>query len=92
MRYLILLILAGCGGMVTVPSDQTTAYVVVEWVDPAEPACRAAGAESKAEIYACAQAGPLCRIWAPKPRSFDDYDRLIALGHEFLHCLGWKHP
>lgn len=90
MRYLAILLLTGCA--TTIPTDVTFTAVSVNWTEAADKDCRALGLKTPEQIAACATYGnPICQITAPKPRSFDDEQRLTWLGHEFLHCLGWSH-
>lgn len=89
MRVVLLLLLSGCAtleqGFIKEPGD--FACVNVRWTENVQNYC-APGAG------ACATVGNgqnLSTIWTPKPRSFDDFQAVYKLGHEFLHSLGATH-
>lgn len=85
-RYGVLgmaLALGGCGGLETIegPTPPPSVRIQVSWKPEACPE----------GLIACAIPADPCLIFVKKPEGFDDWPRLISLGHEVLHCLGWKH-
>lgn len=69
--------------------DQALACVVVQWTHEAEIQNHCAPGAS-----ACGTVGTgtnVNMIWTPKPRAFDDFQRVYLLGHELLHSLGARH-
>lgn len=68
--------------------------VRVQWGTPAEVDKICAGINGEkpeGKIYACYHRYSRT-IYAPQPRSFNDWWRLAILGHEFWHALGAEHP
>jgi len=37
------------------------------------------------------KAEEVCTVIALMPTGWTDADRLIVLGHEIMHCIGWVH-
>jgi hypothetical protein len=89
LRLIPLLFLSGCSfGLPFLKEPGQFACVQVYWTETPEKRCGVGK-------VACATVGDglnLQHLFAPKPRAFDDYDRVCALGHEFLHSLGAQHP
>lgn len=74
------------------PSDLARVIVHITWMTPEGIAkvmpgklafCRGPEMLGDGEWHAW--------ITAPKPRDFNDHDRMETLGHEFYHALGGKH-
>lgn len=88
----LLLALAGCGGVVplTREADKTTVCVDVRWTPQVRIAdvCKAAGALIDT-AGACLFQGRT--IITRKPNNFADDGALIALGHELYHAMGAMH-
>lgn len=85
MRYLVLLLLAGCAAA---PADPGIS-VVWNRVDDPHAVCESlSGRKNFFHIRGCAQRnGTVCSIYAPEPRSELDLQRFATLGHELMHCL-----
>lgn len=84
MRYLIVLLLAGCAttDMVKLAEPRT---VVIEWVREKPTFC---GEGTHAGMRGCAKRSlgyKTCTIWATE----DVPDEV--LGHELRHCFGYEH-
>lgn len=76
------------------PTQITTVTVTVVWLEPTavDAVCSfLLGVPAAQKLAGCYN--PLTKtIYAPEPRSFEDYYRLMLLGHEFWHALGADHP
>ena len=71
--------------------------VKVSWREDPGPICKIlTGGHTylNAEFLGCSTLNEdknTCTIVMPKPKDFNDKDRLFILGHEFMHCLGAAH-
>jgi hypothetical protein len=85
VRYLLLLLLAGCA---SAPAEPVVS-VVWNRVDDPHAVCESlSGRKTFFHIRGCAQRnGKVCSIYAPAPRSEEDLQRFATLGHELLHCF-----
>lgn len=78
IRLLPLLLLIGCTAVEPWKRDVT--LVLTEDVQAQCP--------SFYQVRGCAKMGVSnCTIVAKEPRSFDDKERLLTLGHELWHCF-----
>lgn len=93
MKYLILLLLAGCATQISQAPQAATVTTTVRFVpwSQVDAECRAAGATARTSIYGCATTQPPHWIIAPQPASMADDKALCVLGHEFGHNLGGLH-
>jgi hypothetical protein len=92
VRYLLILMLAGCAAQGTPP---TAGYLCtdvrfVAW-SQVDSECRKVGTQAKTEIYGCASLEAPHFVIAPQPRDMNDEKALYVLGHEIAHNLGGKH-
>jgi hypothetical protein len=73
----------------------TLSRVQVQWSEKVQEDCHRGQGLALMHgktITGCAVATPAaCTIIAARPADFRDELRLVALGHELLHCLGWQH-
>lgn len=88
MRWLVVLLLAGC----TVQEGPQP--IQVTFAKNSADVARLCGGFSPLEPLGCARQNRSeinpngsCEIVAIKPRGFDDAKALEILGHELLHCL-----
>ena len=93
LKFVILLFLcAGCSTMGAYTKEPTITDINLKiiWSTKAEIAKRCGTGHA-----ACGTVGPSiigsAVIWAEKPESFDDWERLRMLGHELMHSLGGDH-
>lgn len=95
LAILCAITLAACAPLE--PFTQAPTYqkvcVAVKWSSPAaiQQACRSGNVIACATIPPADMREPHAVIWTEKPASFDDRDRVCALGHEMLHALGANH-
>lgn len=89
-RHLLLALLAsGCAGpfAYTQLPESGHVWLDVEWNNSPQKDCNA-----RSPVGGCAYPAPgACTIYVPKPRSFEDHERLELVGHEVVHCLGARH-
>ena len=76
-------------------STETTITVHIVWMptyEAVDKACSALGnTPPEGTIVGCYHPASKT-IFAVEPANFNDYPKLVILGHEFWHALGAEHP
>jgi hypothetical protein len=75
-------------------ADRTDAFIVPHWVKNVDELTALGVCQQPAGriVESCAQdRGGYCKVYAVKPKDFNDVGALAHLGHEVLHCFGGEH-
>lgn len=74
-------------------ATKNVVVVRVVWMEPDEvnKFCNGGTVSEEYVILGCFDPSSNT-IYTPQPRSFNDRQRLVILGHEFWHALGADHP